>query len=146
MAGRKFIDSTVPVMKDFMPWMVQSILAGGPTTLRSNFRNRISKVGLVQCSVSRNKKQPLVRSQRQNIGTFSQLTRFYHTTLPGDKGMPSMQLANVDQSRVVSCSMWAYSTCSQAIYDMIVDQKFRFLNHIDCWSPAYPCIEHIECW
>ena len=52
-------------------------------------------------------KQPLVRSQRQNIETFSQLTRFYHTTFPGDKRMPSMQLANVDQRRVISCSMVA---------------------------------------
>ena len=47
-------------------------------------------------------KQPLVRSQRQNIAAFSQVTRFYHTALPGDKRMPSMQLANVDQRRVVS--------------------------------------------
>ena len=45
---------------------------------------------------------PLVRSQRQNTAAFSQVTRFYHTTLPGDKRMPSMQLANVDQRRVVS--------------------------------------------
>ena len=34
-------------------------------------------------------KQPLVRSQRQNIAAFSQVTRFYHTTSPSDKRMPS---------------------------------------------------------
>ena len=32
---------------------------------------------------------PLVRSQRQNIVAFSQLMRFYHTTLPGDKRISS---------------------------------------------------------
>ena len=75
-------------------------------------------------------KQPLVRSQRQNIVAFFRVKRFYHTTLPGDKRMPSMQLANADQRSAVSWSLWAYSTCSQAIYDIIFDQEFRFLNQL----------------
>ena len=118
MKGRKFIDSTVPSCHG----RVQSIPAGGPTTLRSNFRNKHQSCASQSCTLFGfpQQKQPLVRSQRQNIAAFSQVTRFYHTTLPGDKRMPSMQLANVDQRRVVSWSLRAYSTCSQAIYDMIV--------------------------
>ena len=100
MKGRKFIDSTVPSCHG----RVQSILAGGPTTLRSNFRNKHQSCASQSCTLFGfpQQKQPLVRSQRQNIAAFSQVTRFYHTTLPGDKRMPSMQLANVDQRRVVS--------------------------------------------
>ena len=111
---------------------VQSIPTGGPTTLRSNFRNKTSKLRrsvlyIVRCPAAKTATGEITAS---NIAAFSQVTRFYHTTLPGDKRMPSMQLANVDQRRVVSWSLWAYSTCSQAIYDMIVGQEFRFVNQL----------------
>ena len=43
-----------------------------------------------------------MRSQLQNIVALPDLKRFCHTVLPGEKGMPSMQLADDDQRRVVS--------------------------------------------
>ena len=83
---------------------VQSIPAGGPTTLRNKFRNKTSKLRrsvlyIVRCPAAKTATGEITASKYRSL---LQVTRFYHTTLPGDKRMPSMQPANVDQRRVVS--------------------------------------------
>ena len=101
-----------------------------PTTLRINFRKRTSKLRRsvlysVRCPAAKTATGEITASKYRSVFPIETFL-----SLPGDKRMPSMQLANVDQRRVVSCSLWAYSTCSQAIYDMIVDQEFRFVNQL----------------
>ena len=89
MKGRKFIDSTAPIMQDFMPRKFPTQTCRRTDNVTKQLPKQDIKVAQVGRSCTLfgvpQQKQRLVRSQRQNIVAFSPLTRFYHTTLPGEK-------------------------------------------------------------
>ena len=129
MKGRKFIDTTIPWTgpshncrkTDKATRQVQNSKTG-----HQSFANRSCTLfGVLQ------QKQPLVRSQRQNIVAFSQLMRFYHTTLPGDKRISSRQLAN-----------WRHCAHNTAFW---MNQFDDFISFTEINLMNLKCIYHLLC-
>ena len=127
MTGRKFIDSTVPSFSCY--GRVQTIRAGGPTTLRSNFRNRTSKLRrsvlyIVRVSAAKTTTGEIKASKYRSLSLID--TFLSHNA--------ARWQINAFDAACKCCS----TSCRFLVTVGIVNMQPSYLWH-DCWSRSSIC-------